>query len=149
MPSASFSHRAPVAATPGEVWSRLQEPATWAQIGPIEEVWDAVHNGDGELTSFRWSTRTAGRDWSGTATTTTAVPGERMVVDLLTSEVEGRLEVALEDGSVDVSMSLSSIGFLATLFFGVVADAVGRGLEGHVTEFAAQFDHTGRRRSGH
>ncbi len=139
MTTASFSHSAPVSASSDAVWARLQEAEAWAQIGPIDEVWGAVHDDDGQLQSFEWSARAAGRSFNGSARTSTADPGERMVIDIKTSEVAGKVEVTLGDGAIDATMSLHPVGFLASLFFGAVASAVGEGLPGHVDEFAAQF----------
>ena len=139
MPSATYSHRAPVNASPDVVWDRLQEAEAWAEIGPIDDVWDAIHDAGGALQSFHWSTRAAGRSFNGTATTVLAVPGERMVVDLDTSEVVGAVDVTIADSAIEVTMSLRSVGLLATMFFGVVSDAVGGGLADHVDAFAAHF----------
>ena len=139
MPSASYTHTASISTDPGVVWLRLQEADAWEQIGPINEVWDAAHGDDGALLSFRWSTHAAGRDWSGTATTIESEAPETMVVELDTSEVRGAIAVRLGVGSIRVDMTLRSVGLLATMFFGVVSDAVGGGLAGHVEEFAAQF----------
>lgn len=139
MPSASFSHRAAIDAPRSAVWARLQQAATWAEIGPIDKVWDDVNDGEGVLRSFKWSTHAAGRSINGTAVTSAAVTDDRMVVDLVTSEVAGAVEVTLTDGTIDVTMSLRPVGFLATVFFGAVASAVGGGLAGQVDAFAAQF----------
>jgi hypothetical protein len=140
MAAASFSHRARVHASPQVVWDRLQQPDAWAQIGPIDEVWDAEVSPSAGLTTFRWSTRAAGRRYEGTASTSHAVPGKLMVVDLITSEVQGSVTVTIEDAAIEVDMSLRPVGLLASVFFSVVADAVGGGLAGHVDQFAAQFE---------
>jgi hypothetical protein len=121
------------------VWARLQQPDAWAEIGPIDRVWDDVHDNDGVLRSFAWSTRAAGRNITGKATTSQADADRRMVVDLMTSEVSGAVDVSLSDGTIEVVMSLRPVGLLATVFFGSVAGAVGGGLAGHVDEFAAHF----------
>jgi len=139
MPSASFSHRVAINASPEAVWARLQEAEAWAAIGPIDEVWGARHDSEGALQAFQWSTRAAGRSFKGTASTSQSILDERMVVDLVTSEVVGAVDVELGDGALEVTMSLRSVGLLATVFFGVVSDSVGAGLGGHVDQFAAQF----------
>ncbi|MDH3731096.1 MAG: hypothetical protein OES13_08245 [Acidimicrobiia bacterium] len=139
MASASFSHSAPVNASRDDVWERLQEAEAWAAIGPIDKVWDATHDGAGLLESFQWSAHAAGRNFNGSAQTSAAIPAERMVIDIKTSEVAGAIEVTLSDGAIEATMSLHPVGFLASLFFGAVASTVGEGLPGHVDEFAAQF----------
>ena len=66
MPSDTFSHTVTVSATPESIYSALQHPDTWRGIGPIDDVWDATHEGD-RLAGFKWSTRAAGKSWEGTA----------------------------------------------------------------------------------
>ena len=139
MPSASYSHTASINADPGVVWARLQEADAWEQIGPINDVWEAAHGADGRLLAFQWSTHAAGREWTGTAVTIESEAPATMVVELDTSEVRGAVAVRLGIGTIRVDMTLRSVGLLATMFCGVVSDAVGGGLAGHVEEFAAQF----------
>ena len=139
MPSASYTHTVSVEADQGVVWARLQEAEAWQQIGPINDVWDAAHGNDGRLLAFRWSTHAAGREWTGTAVTIESEAPETMVVELDTSEVAGGIAVRLGVGSIRVDMTLRSVGLLATMFFGVVSDAVSNGLAGHVEDFASTF----------
>lgn len=139
VPTASFTHQALLDAPVELVWERLQEAEAWAAIGPIERVWEAAHDQSGALQSFRWSTRAAGRSIDGVARVSAATVGRRMVVDLETSEIAGSLEVVIAAAAIDVTLSLRAVGLLATMFFGIVAEAVGGGLEQHVEDFAAQF----------
>jgi uncharacterized protein YndB with AHSA1/START domain len=143
MPSSRFEHTATAAAPPDRVWAALQEADTWAGIGPIERVWDAVHR-DGMLAGYRWSTNAAGRRWEGSARTIEAVPGESITLALHSPEVNGSLTAALaadgEDGTtVTVTLHAESVGLLSTMFWGAVAGAIGNGFPGHVEEFAARF----------
>lgn len=136
----TFSHTAPVRATRDRVWGALQKAATWSNIGPIDEVWDAEHGEDGTLTSYRWSARAAGRTWKGTATTAQATPGERMRLDLTSSEIVGAITVELRDHQVTVSMQASPKGTLATMFWGTVRAALERGLPDQVKAFAQSLE---------
>jgi len=136
----TFSHTAPVKVARDRVWAALQEAATWSNIGPIDEVWDAEHADDGTLTSYRWSARAAGRIWKGTATTAETAPGERMRLDLVSPEIVGSIEVALHDHRVTVSMEATPRGMLATMFWGTVKGALERGLPDQVEAFARSLE---------
>lgn len=143
MPLARFRHSAGAAAPPGEVWGALQSAATWGGIGLIEAVWDEEHDEAGGLRSYRFRTSAAGRTWEGTASTVAAVPGERMEMTLSTREVSGRIEVTLtpegEDSEVAVRLEVEPAGMLATLFWGVIREAIASGFERQVDHFAAGF----------
>jgi len=120
----------------------LQHATTWANIGPVENVHDAVHNGEGNLDSFRWSTTVAARRYPGTAFVAAAEPGERMLLELDAQEVAGTLEARLEangDGTtiVTVTLQVTSQGTLSTLFFPVISEAIAKGLPAQVEHFAA------------
>lgn len=142
MPSDTFSHSTTVSAAPEAVHATLQNPTTWEGLGPIDEVWDAVHDGD-DLSSFRWRARAAGRTWEGTALRATSEAGHSMALDLDSPEVGGTITMELEasgEGSVlTVTLHARSKGLLAGMFWGVVSDAIGSGLPRQVQEFGDRF----------
>lgn len=143
MPSASFTHTAHASSEPHAVWQRLQLADTWSNIGPIEKVWDPVHQGD-LLRSYRWQTTVGPTSYKGTATVLEAVAPHKMRLDLDAGEMAGTLTTELAqngDGTTRVTVTLKVVsrGMLSTLFFPVVSDAVGRGLPRQVDEFAASF----------
>ncbi len=145
MPKSRFTHRAVAAAPAHTVWQRLQDAATWAAIGPIEEVWDPQHDEDGRLRSYRWKTVIGPRSFLGSATVVQSEPDRMMRFRLDGSEVAGDLtaELAAEpDGStsVTVTLAIESVGVLSTLFFTIVSDAVGRGLSAQVDAFVLSLN---------
>lgn len=141
MPADTFTHTVAVEAAPEEINTVLQDPDTWKDIGPIDDVWDATHDGD-VLTGFSWSTRTAGRTWRGTAH---RAPAAATVVklDLDSPEIAGSITVDLgvtEVGTLmTVTLDARSKGVLAGVFWSVVADALRRGLVRQVEAFAERF----------
>ncbi len=143
MPSASFSHTAHTDRSVGEVWRALQHEDTWAEIGPVDRVWDPVVV-DGMLRSFAWRTTVGPTSYTGSATVRTAERNRRMRLDLDASEIAGVLTTDLDGGSgngttVTVTLEVSARGMLSTLFFPVVAQAIGGGLPGQVDHFAANL----------
>ena len=142
MPSSTFSHTANAAATPLAVWTALQSADTWVSLGLMDSVSRAVVT-DGRLVSFDWTAVAAGTRHQGTAVTAESAAGERMVLALDSSEIAGEIAVTLSpDGAgavMTVVLTARSRGILAGMFWGVVSDALGRGLVAQVEEFAKQF----------
>lgn len=141
MPSATFTHRATAPTSADQVWESLQNAETWANIGPVEGVHDAVHSADGDLTSFRWHTSVAAKRYPGVAAVSDVQPQERMLLELDAREVVGSLEALLEsngDGTtvITINLRVTSKGTLSTLFFPVVSEAIAKGLPRQVDEFA-------------
>ena len=145
MPSASSSHEVGVDRPAAELWEILQAADTWANIGPVERVWDPVHDEAGTLLSYRWSTTVAGRPYKGSATTVAADPPSTMQLELDGGEVAGvlttRLSPNAEPGhtTVNVHLEVSSRGALSAMFFPLIADAINRGLPDQVEQFAARL----------
>jgi len=142
MPSDTFSHTVKVGATPESVAAALQVAATWKGIGPIDDVWDATHDG-ADLTGFRWSARAAGKSWEGTATRSDDKKPGTMTLDLDSSEIEGALTVSYtpDNGGTALTVDLfaRSKGVLAGMFWGVVADTLRSGLSTQIEAFGSQF----------
>lgn len=142
MPSDTFTHTTTVAAGPDAIDAALQDPATWEGLGPIDEVWDATHDGT-TLMSFRWRARAAGRTWDGTALRTAGEVARSVTLDLDSPEIGGAITIDIApagDGSeLTVTLYARSKGFLAGMFWGVVSDAIGTGLPRQVDEFGERF----------
>jgi hypothetical protein len=141
VPSATFTHQATASTSIDQVWATLQNAETWANIGPVEDVRDAVHADDGGLSSFHWHTTVAAKRYPGVAVVAEAAPQERMLLELDAREVVGSLEALLEpngDGTtiVTINLRVTSRGTLSTLFFPVVSEAIAKGLPRQVDEFA-------------
>lgn len=144
VPEATFTHTASIAQPEDEVWSYLQTSDAWAQIGPLQDVWDAVHEGD-ELKSYRWRTTVGPTRYDGTAVVVAAARPELMRLDLDAGEVAGSLETRLSangDGTTQIAVTLTVVsrGMLSTLFFPVVSEAIGRGLPEQVDRFARSLN---------
>jgi hypothetical protein len=144
MPSASFTHAADASGSPEEVWDRLQEVESWANIGPIEEVWDPVHEG-ASLRGYRWSATVGPTKYNGTAKVVESARPGRIRLALDAKEMVGELTTDISangDGAARISVTLAveSRGMLSTLFFPVVSEAVGNGLPKQVEAFAASLE---------
>jgi hypothetical protein len=144
VPRAAFTHAVTVPATTSAAWDRLQLAETWSNIGPVERVWDEVVDADGILRSHRWPTSVGPREYRGTATTSEVVPQRLMRIDLDAGELRGRLSTTLsangrDDTHLEVTLEIEPRGTLSILFFGVISDAIGRGLPSQVEHFAAGF----------
>lgn len=143
MPSASFSHEAHIEASPATVWASLQTAETWADIGPINEVWDPHHDHDGSLAAYKWSADVGPTTYRGSSLVVVSETDQRMRLDLDSSEVTGALEALLIPNgtgtNIRVTLDIESKGFLATMFFAAVAKAVGNGLPEQVDRFAANL----------
>lgn len=142
MPSDTFSHTASANVTIGSVRSALQLAETWKGIGPIDEVWEATYDGH-DLAGFKWRARAAGKSWDGTAERVGNGSDSEVTFDLDSSEITGSITVSLqtegETTAITVSLFARSKGFLAGMFWGVVADALRKGLPTQVETFSQQF----------
>ena len=167
MPTATFTHQAMAAASALMVFESLQHAATWMRLGVMDEVSDEVRR-DERLVSFGWTASVGGTKHKGTARVTTAEPGNRMVLSLNSAEVEGELEVLIGESGASlppkggvarraeggvggsskaigptsvllVTLTARPRGFVASMFWGKISDALGRGLPARVEEFADGF----------
>ena len=70
-----------------------------------------------------------------------------MAWNIETSELRGITRVVLDDAGggtqITVSLEVESIGMLSSLFFPVIAAAIGNGLPRAVEKFADTFNQTG------
>jgi hypothetical protein len=138
-----FSHSVIVPAPADRVWQILQRAETWKGIGPIDDVWDATHDPDGILSGYQWSATAAGKRWDGTATRSSLDPGRSLRLDLASSEITGSIEVIVEPGDsshLTVVLEAAPQGMLATMFWGLVRDALRSGIAAQVDEFARRFE---------
>jgi carbon monoxide dehydrogenase subunit G len=143
MPLATFRHSAASAAAAADIWDALQTAEVWSGMSLIDSVTDPIQDDEGRLVSFQFTTTAGGRTWEGTAKTVAAVSGERMELTLTTKEIRGRIGIELtpETGQTNVSVRLEvePAGMLATLFWGVVREAITNGFNRQVEQFAAGF----------
>jgi carbon monoxide dehydrogenase subunit G len=145
MPAASFQHSVSIAAPIEMVWDALMRADTWENIGPVDRVWDPVHDGDGILTGYRWSTQVGGKRFEGIAESVFHDAPHRYVIDLDTGEVAGRIEIAMTGGNpateLTVTLDLRTKGVLSSMFFPLIRDAIGSGFPQQIEGFARSIAH--------
>jgi hypothetical protein len=128
-------------ATVDEAWEKLDQPETWEGIGGVQRVFDPEVDGQGRLRGFYFDTVAGGRKYVGKATPHQRVEGEVMAWDIQNPEIRGVITVALKpagsDGTeIQVTMEVHSVGFLSSMFFPMIATAIGSGLANTVDAFA-------------
>lgn len=143
MPSDTFVHTATATAPLDQVWSSLDEPATWEAIGGVDRVFDPEIDDEGRLLGFSFDTIAAGRKYVGIARPHERVEGKTMSWRIQNSEVRGVTRVELESTNpgtmIEVTLEVESAGLLSGMFFPIIAGAIGNGLPRAVDEFAASF----------
>ena len=144
MPTSTASHSVTVAEPAADLWNTLQRAETWADIGPVERVWDPVNDADGHLESYQWSATVAGQEYVGSAKTRASEPGALMQLELDGGEVAGVLTTKLtavtaSTTDVEVVLEVSSRGTLSAMFFPIISNAINQGLPGQVEDFAARI----------
>lgn len=141
MPSQTFTHTTTARAPVQEVWIALDRPETWEAIGGVDRVFDPEIDDEGRLRGFSFDTMAGGRKYLGKATPRRRVEGHVMAWDVANPEVQGVTTVEVEpDGTettIRVTLEVESRGLLSTMFFPVVAAAIGNGLPAAVDHFAA------------
>ena len=124
-----------------EVWAALDRPETWEAVGGVDRVYDPTIDDSGQLQGFSFDTRAGGKAYRGSATPHERVEGRKMAWQVENSELHGVTSVELEpaDGGtrITVRLEVHSGGLLSSMFFPVIAGAIGSGLPGAVDEFAA------------
>ncbi len=125
------------------MWEALQHASTWSGIGPVDDVWDAAHDEGGDLQGFRWSAHVGPTKYEGSARVAVAAAPHHMKLHLESNELSGALiaDIAEDDSpSLVVTLEVASKGALASMFFPIIAEAIGRGLPRQVEEFAAALN---------
>ena len=144
MPKETFSHTALTRAARTEVWKALDKPETWEGIGGVDKVIAPVIDKDGRLRGFSFETAVAGKIYLGKATSKARQESRLMAWNIENSEVRGVTTVQLSDDGpgtrVQVTLEVESVGMFASMFFPVIANAIGSGLQESVDAFAAGFD---------
>jgi hypothetical protein len=135
----SFSHSIRLDVDRSDAWPRLHEVSTWAGIGGISEVSDATHD-EGALTGFSFLVEAAGSKVRGQATVTGATEPELLVMAITSSEIVGEITVRLaaNDASgtkLRIVLEMRAKGFLAGMFYPIIAQTVGKNLPTQVEEF--------------
>ena len=141
MSGKTFQHAAVTSASISDVWESLDEPATWEAIPGVDRVIDPVVDANGRLRGFSFESDVGGRKYLGEAKPARREEGRLMAWDIDSSEIKGKvaIEIGLEnDGTnVQVRLDVEGAGMLGSLFFPVIASAIGSGFAGTVEEFVA------------
>lgn len=139
MADQSFEHSATTPADVDEVWKALDLPATWEAIPGVDRVVDPVFDDSGSLIGFSFESAVGGRRYNGRATRAGWEEGKMVGWDISTSEIRGRVLVGLapegEVTRVDLRVDVEGVGVLGSLFFPVIASAIGSGFTDTVEEF--------------
>ena len=141
MPGKTFQHAAVTSASVSDVWKSLDEPATWEAIPGVDRVIDPVVDADGRLRRFSFESDVGGRKYLGEATPARREEGRLMAWDIDSSEIKGKVAIEIgpaNDGTnVQVRLDVEGAGMLGSLFFPVIASAIGGGFAATVEEFVA------------
>ena len=140
MPSRSFQHTAIADAPIASVWGALNDPKSWESVPGVDRILESVIDQEGQLQSFSFETLAAGKRYLGRALPAGRELEKMMAWDIETSEIQGRIIVGLgvadEGTRVDVMLRLESVGVLSSVFFPVIASAIGDGFPKTVQDFA-------------
>ncbi len=141
MSGKSFQHEAVTPVPVSDVWKSLDEPTTWEAIPGVDRVIDPVVDGDGRLRSFSFESEVGGRKYLGEATPARRDEARLMAWNIDSSEIKGKvaIEIAPEDHGtkVKVRLDVEGAGMLGSMFFPVIASAIGSGFTATVEEFVA------------
>jgi len=122
------------------VWGALNNPQSWEAIPGVDRIVESVVDPDGQLQGFSFESVAAGKKYLGRALPAGRETEKMMAWDIETSEVRGRIIVNLQGTDtgtrVDVSLRMESVGVLSSVFFPVIASAIGEGFPKTVQEFA-------------
>lgn len=144
MPGQIFTARASTTASIGEVWNRLQVPATWEGVSGVDSVFEPRHDEAGQLVGFKFHSTAAGRQYEGTAT-----PGPRehesyLTWDIATSEIKGWVRVdlkPLDNGTrIEVKMHVEAVSMMASVGFVFIASAIANGFRETADHFAESME---------
>ena len=140
MPGKTFQQSAIAQARIASVWGALNDPKSWESIPGVDRIVDPVIDPEGQLQGFSFESEAAGRRYLGSATPAGREPEKMMAWDIETSEVRGQIVVILgaaDPGTrVEVNLRMDSVSALSTIFFPVIAAAVGDGFPKAVVDFA-------------
>ena len=107
----------------------------------MDRVIDPVVDADGRLRGFSFESDVGGRKYLGEATPARREEGRLMAWDIDSSEIKGKVAIEIgpdDDGTkVQVRLDVEGAGMLGSLFFPVIASAIGGGFSATVEEFVA------------
>ena len=118
----------------------MDDPKSWEAISGVDRVLDPVVDPEGHLQGFSFESVAAGKKYLGRARPAGREPQRMVAWDIETSEMRGRVVVGLSPWTVTPgstsSLRIESVGMLSSVFFPVIAAAIGDGFRRTVDEFA-------------
>jgi hypothetical protein len=140
----TFQHAATTKTSVADVWSALDNPETWEAIPGVDRVIDPIIDPSGRLKGFSFESVVVGKRYLGQAVPAGREDERLMAWDIRTSEVEGRITVGLSPADtgtrVFVDLRVRGIGMLGSVFFPVIASAIGSGFTSTVEDFVGVLD---------
>jgi hypothetical protein len=144
VPEQSFQHAATTPTPIPSVWSALDEPQTWEAVPGVDRVVNPIFDASGRLRGFSFETIVGGRKYLGQAAPAGREDQRLIAWDIRTSEINGRVTVGLSPVDIGtrifVDLRIEGIGVLGSLFFPVIAAAIGNGFTGTVEDFVRGFE---------
>ena len=141
MPSATFTHSVSTPASIEQSWGALQDPDTWANIGPVASVSEPIYADDGTLTKFAWVADIGGKKYDGAAETTSYTIPNNFELTLDTSEIAGDVVATLESVDegceVTVEITFRTKGMLSAMFFPAIKSALASGNPQQIEDLVA------------
>ncbi len=143
MPASTFTHTVATSASVDSAWAALQQPDTWAGIGPVSSVSDAEYASDGTISGFRWVANLGGKAYHGTAETTSYRAPERFELTMDNSEIGGDVIASIEGAgsgcSVTVQITFRTKGMLSAMFFPAIKTALAAGFSQQIEDLVASI----------
>lgn len=143
MPDQAFQHSVTTSTGVDTVWKALDQPATWEAIPGVDRVTDPLIDDAGRLQGFAFESFVGGKRYVGQASPAGREEGGLMAWDIVTSEIRGRVTVDLEpvdEGTrVGVGLRVEGVGLMGSLFFPVIASAIGSGYAATVEQFVGSL----------
>jgi len=141
MPAATFTHTVATTASADEAWAALQQPETWAGIGPVSSVSAAEYASDGTLSAFKWVADLGGKAYHGTAETTSYETPRQFELTMDNSEIAGDVVASIEEAgsgcSVTVKITFRTKGMLSAMFFPAIKTALAAGFPQQIEDLVA------------
>ena len=136
-----FSHDAIAHVPRVDAWAALQRPDVWEDIAGVQRVTNPRYDSSGVLTGYAFTVQAGPSTFAATAKTTSASPPERLVLAIDSTEIKGTLTTVLAEHDeaatrVTVAVEMRAKGFLAQMFYPIVAQTVRTGLPAQVQAFA-------------
>lgn len=121
----------------------MDDVETWKKIPGVDRIVASETDDAGHLESFAFEATIGGRAYRGQARRRERVEGEHISWTITSPDIAGAIAVDLEPveskTAITVSLTVAVEGFLASMFFPAITQALGRGFPEAVEDFATGF----------